>query len=229
MDWGIAILLYGVFLISTVFHEAAHALLAYLGGDRTAYRGGQVTLNPVPHIQREPFGMVVLPILGLLVSQGQWFIGFASTPFDPLWAARHPRRSALMAAAGPITNLLLAAVAFLVMKVLVETGHATLGRYLLPDMIVAADPDSGAMFALCRMASAFLFMNVFLALLNLIPVPPLDGAAVLEGLLPREAANLFAMIRSQPIVALVLLFALWNYVLADQVFVPVLAFIRGLL
>ena len=227
MDWGVAILLYGVFVISTVFHEAAHAVVAYLGGDRTAYLGGQVSLNPVPHIRREPFGMVLLPLASLMLSRGTGFIGFASTPLDQLWAARHPKRAALMAAAGPITNLLIAALAFALLKILIETGHARPGSRAL-DMAVPTDGvDNNAMFALCRMASAFVYMNLFLALLNLLPMPPLDGGAVLEGLLPREAANALALVRSQPILAILLLYFLWTYVISPHVFRPLLITVMG--
>src|ERR1700756_194567 len=96
---------YVAFLFSTTCHEAAHALVAKWGGDETAAMGGQVTLNPVPHIQREPWGMVVIPILPFIFARQM--IGWASAPFDPLWERRHPRRAALMALAGPAANLTL--------------------------------------------------------------------------------------------------------------------------
>src|SRR3954469_8862925 len=104
-DFSPELLVYGfisyvVFLFSTTCHEASHALVAKLGGDTTAAR--QVTLNPLPHIQREPWGMVVIPILSFLFTQGM--IGWASAPFDPSWQRRHPRRAALMALAGPAAN-----------------------------------------------------------------------------------------------------------------------------
>src|SRR5580692_4135791 len=103
---------YIVFLFSTTCHEASHALVAKLGGDSTAALGGQVSLNPIPHIRRSPFGMVVFPILSFFLSGGG-MIGWASAPFDPLWERRHPRRSAWMALAGPAANftLMLLAVA----------------------------------------------------------------------------------------------------------------------
>ena len=69
---------YAVFVLSATAHEAAHALAAYVGGDPTAYHAGQVSLNPLPHIQREPFGMVLLPLVALF-SAG-WCLGYASTP-----------------------------------------------------------------------------------------------------------------------------------------------------
>jgi hypothetical protein len=82
---------YVVFVFSTTAHEAGHALVAYLGGDRTAYEGGQVTLDPMPHIRRSPFGMVVIPIITFLLSGGGYMFGFASAPYDAFWAQRNPR------------------------------------------------------------------------------------------------------------------------------------------
>src|SRR5512139_3777627 len=93
------------FIFSATVHEAAHAWAAKRGGDLTAYQGGQVSLGPWPHIRREPFGMVVLPVLSLALAG--WPFGFASTPYAPVWADRHPRRAALMALAGPAANLAL--------------------------------------------------------------------------------------------------------------------------
>jgi hypothetical protein len=74
-----------------------------------------VSLNPAPHIAREPIGMLVLPLL-TSVTQG-WAIGWASCPYDPIWARRFPRRSAVMAAAGPAGNLLIALIAFTVLRI----------------------------------------------------------------------------------------------------------------
>ena len=105
---------YAVFLLSLTCHEAAHAFMAYRGGDPTAYAGGQVTLNPLPHIQREPFGTIVIPLI-TFVSMG-WMMGWASAPYDPLWEDRHPRRAAAMAAAGPAANAILALMALLALK-----------------------------------------------------------------------------------------------------------------
>ena len=100
---------YIVFLFSTTCHEASHALVAKLGGDPTAFHSGQVSLNPVPHIRREPFGMVVVPLLALLT--GGAMIGWASAPYDPAWQQRHPRRAAWMSLAGPAANFSLVLIA----------------------------------------------------------------------------------------------------------------------
>ncbi len=88
----LGVIWYIVFLFSTTCHEGAHALIARIGGDPTAFHGGQVTLNPWPHIRREPFGLVVVPILSYFVAH--WMIGWASAPYDPAWQQRYPRRAA---------------------------------------------------------------------------------------------------------------------------------------
>ncbi|HUT29642.1 MAG TPA: site-2 protease family protein [Sedimentisphaerales bacterium] len=102
---ALAAVWYVVLLVSFVFHEAAHGLAAMKLGDPTAYEHGQVTLDPLPHIRKEPFGMVVMPIISYVLAG--WMIGWASTPYDPFWAQRHRRRAALMALAGPAANLIL--------------------------------------------------------------------------------------------------------------------------
>src|SRR5690348_11364762 len=102
---------YLIFLFSTTCHEASHAFAAKLGGDLTAAHGGQVSLNPVPHIRREPFGMVIVPLISLISGGG--VIGWASAPYDPAWQQRHPRRAAWMSLAGPAANLALVLIAVL--------------------------------------------------------------------------------------------------------------------
>src|SRR5262245_2059765 len=117
------------FLFSTTVHEAMHALAALRGGDRTAYLGGQVSLSPVPHIRREPVGMLVVPLLTAFTNG--WAVGWASTPYDPLWAARHPHRAAAMAAAGPAGNLLIALLAFAALR-----GGLLAGFFVSPDPLI---------------------------------------------------------------------------------------------
>jgi hypothetical protein len=111
---------YGVFLFSTTCHEASHALVAKLGGDPTAFQGGQVTLNPAPHISREPFGMVLVPILSYVLGGGM--IGWASAPYDPFWQQRYPRRAAWMSLAGPGANFTLAILAAIGIHIGIAAG-----------------------------------------------------------------------------------------------------------
>jgi Zn-dependent protease len=224
------LLLYVVLLVSLVCHEAAHALFALLGGDRTAYRGGQVSLNPVPHIRREPFGTVILPLALLLLSKGGMTMGYASTPIDPAWAAHHPRRAALMSAAGPLANLALAALGLIALKALVLGGLAV-APYVpeFSELARSADPsqrDAGPVYAACRILSVLVTLNIILAVFNLYPLPPLDGAGVLEGLFPRQLSGVFGYLRSQPIFALLGLIVVWRTI--GAVWKPVWRFAWGL-
>jgi Zn-dependent protease len=156
---------YVAFLFSTTCHEAAHALVAKLGGDETAALGGQVTLNPVPHIQREPWGMVVIPILSLVVTHS--LFGWASAPYDPHWERRHPRRAAWMALAGPATNFSLMLLAALGLR-LGWTHH-----WLHVDTLTGR-PDLAS-----TVLGVFFFLNLLLGTFNLFPVPPLDGSTAI--------------------------------------------------
>src|SRR6187549_2536020 len=123
-----------------------HALVAWRLGDPTAYNGGQVSLSPLPHIRREPVGMLVLPLVTAL-TQG-WAIGWASAPYDPYWAARYPQRAAVMAAAGPAGNFMIALVAFVPMRV-----RLVLGAFVSPDRVnfqtIVAGPDGQAPSSRC--------------------------------------------------------------------------------
>src|SRR5215471_15664449 len=116
------------FLFSTTVHEAAHAWVAKLGGDLTAYQGGQVTLSPIPHILREPIGMLFVPLVTAIFNG--WPMGWASAPYDPLWADRHPRRAAWMAAAGPAANYSLAILALILLRIGLAMGYFTHPRML---------------------------------------------------------------------------------------------------
>jgi len=178
------------FLFSTTVHEAAHAWAALRGGDPTAYLGGQVSLSPMPHIRREPIGMLAVPLL-TSITQG-WAMGWASAPFDPLWAARHPRRAAWMAAAGPAGNLSLALGAFGLIKLGLVAGLFVSPQSIHYSQLVTAAEGSalaGAAGFLAQALSVMLMLNVLLAVFNLIPLPPLDGSAVIDLLLPESMAG----------------------------------------
>jgi Zn-dependent protease len=185
-DPGTAIVFYVVFVASLTLHEAAHALVAKLGGDPTAYAAGQVSLSPIPHMRREPFGMVLLPILSLAVSG--WPFGFASAPYDPDWARVHPRRAAWMSLAGPGANLAL----FLLAGLLIRAG-ALVGWLEAPESVnfsqLIASGASPLADTLGLTLSILFSMNLLLLLLNLIPVPPLDGSGALGLLLSEDATR----------------------------------------
>jgi Zn-dependent protease len=170
-----AFIAYVVFLFSTTCHEAAHALVAKLGGDSTAALAGQVTLNPVPHIRREPWGMVIIPIAMMLLMHGS-MIGWASAPFDPLWERRHPRRAALMALAGPAANYTLMLIAVIGLRL----GNA-LG-WFQTDSLGQWD------FALVTLRIVF-SLNLLLGTFNLLPVPPLDGSTAIMLFMGQDSAQ----------------------------------------
>ena len=163
---------YVVFLLSTTCHEAAHAWAAKLGGDLTAFHGGQVSLDPLPHIRRELFGMVVFPIL--TYATGGWMMGWASAPYDPTWSDRYPRRAAWMSLAGPAANFTLAILAGIAIHIGIGTGH-----FRVPDsanfMHVVEPAAAGIASGAATFVSLMFSLNLLLGTFNLLPVPPLDG------------------------------------------------------
>ncbi|MFK7871979.1 MAG: site-2 protease family protein [Oligoflexales bacterium] len=198
---------YFCFLISTVVHEASHSFVALLGGDRTAYEGGQVSLDPWPHIRREPFGMVILPILAVFYMG--WPIGYASAPYRLDWAHRYPKRAALMALAGPMANFLLALFAFALLKWGLSAGWWQYpSRSLRLDRLVAGHGLLGNFGIFC---SVFLSLNLLLGVFNLLPVPPLDGSTALGLFLPTRMARKYHDFLQIPGLAMIGLFVAWNF------------------
>ena len=168
----LGVIWYIVFLFSTTCHEGAHALAAKLGGDTTAFHGGQVTLNPIPHIRRSPFGLVVVPIISYFVAH--WMIGWASAPYDPAWQERYPRRAAWMALAGPAANFTLVILSALGIRIGVLLGYFRMPVYVGFTRVTEASGPGIAGFAATFLSIIFL-LNLLLGTFNLLPVPPLDG------------------------------------------------------
>jgi Zn-dependent protease len=188
---------YVVFLFSTTCHEASHALVAKLGGDDTAERTGQVTLNPVPHIRREPWGMVVIPILSFLFANTM--IGWASAPFNPEWERRYPRRSAFMALAGPAANFTLMLIAAILIRFGREYGWFVHGA-------------EGQASLLGTILMIFFLLNLLLGVFNLLPVPPLDGSTGIMIFMGNETAHRYLdWLRTTPYRSLGLLAVLLGF------------------
>ncbi len=185
-----------VFIFSTTIHEGAHALAALRMGDETAYRGGQVSLNPLPHIRREPMGMLIVPVVSFLLLKGRWMIGWASAPYDPVWARHYPRKAALMALAGPAANLLLALLAGLGLRVGLVTGYFEAGVQSFAEVVAptAATGSRGVGMVLGITFS----LNLVLLLFNLIPLPPMDGSAVIQLLMTERLAQGYQELMSNP-------------------------------
>lgn len=187
-------------LFAMVLHEYAHGWMAEKCGDSTAKREGRLTVNPLAHI--DPFGTVILPLICVMLP-GSFLLGWAKpVPIDPR-NMRQPRRDmALTAAAGPGMNLLLAVASALLLAFLL-TVEPTLSFKRSTE----ADASSSlvaTMFLrpIAVMALYSVMINVFLALFNLLPIPPLDGGRILTALLPPKPA--MALARLEPYGMLIL-------------------------
>ncbi len=185
-------------LFAMVLHEYAHGWVANKCGDPTAKLQGRLTMNPLAHI--DLFGTIIMPLLCLMLPGG-FLLGWAKpVPVDPR-NMRQPRRDmALVAAAGPGMNLALAVVSALLLAVLLAMEPS------LPiDNRSGNRPESGATVFLLPIAVMALYsvlVNVFLAIFNLIPIPPLDGGRILVSLLPPQPA--MALVRLEPYGMLIL-------------------------
>jgi Zn-dependent protease len=161
-------------LIAITFHEVAHGFVAYRLGDGTAKALGRLTLNPLAHI--DPVGTVLMPLLLLVFTNGQFVFGYAKpVPINP-YNFKDPKKGmALSAAAGPLTNLLLAVASLLVIRLVLGPASAVL-------------PQAVAL-PLFLMLQSSIRLNVILAAFNLMPIPPLDGGRVIAGFLSQRMAN----------------------------------------
>jgi Zn-dependent protease len=204
---GLGLLWYAVFVISTTFHEAAHGFAALRFGDPTARDAGLLTLDPLPHIRRSPFGMVVVPIFSFLL--GGWMIGWASTPYDPRWSYYHRRPAAFMALAGPAANLALIFVAVLLIRVGMLLGIFAQPEHITWTQTTVARSSGFAQGA--AIAVSILFsLNLILLVFNLLPVPPLDGSEILPLFLNESTSQRYRDLMAQPTAQIFGLFIAWN-------------------
>ena len=193
-----------VLIFSVIVHEVSHGLAALKLGDTTARDAGRLTMNPLKHL--DLFGSILLPISLFLLSNGAFVIGWAKpVPYNP-YNLRNPRRGAgIIGAVGPLSNLVVAAI------------FGTALRFGIP--LIAGVPES-----FWQAVSYIVFINVLLAVFNLVPLPPLDGSNILFALLPPQFAGVQRFLTRYGF-WLLLLFIFFGF----QFLVPIVAAIYKLL
>jgi len=209
-----------VLLLAISAHEAGHAWMSYKYGDDTAYLLGRVTLNPVKHT--DPIGTLLIPILSFVFAA----IGgvFASvplmgwgipTPVNPRKWTNYKQANVMVSIAGIGANLIIATSSFLIFKVLLDTGT-----------IDAGNIDTGIVRPISMLFQYLIFLNVSLAIFNLLPFPPLDGSKVLSTFLPESFQPIFNLLETYGFLILLLLIY-WG--LIGMIMRPVYTFVRYLL
>jgi len=190
MDIELIVIALGVILVSMTLHEVMHGYMAYWLGDDTAKHLGRLTLNPIKHI--DPFLTIALPLL-LIVAGGPVFGGAKPVPFNPSRLRYQEWGVALVAIAGPLTNLVLAFLGF---------GIGVIGGVVTPEGILATTPG--------LVLHTFITVNLGFMIFNMLPLPPLDGSRVLYALAPDFIRRGMEMIEQMGIVVIFLLVVLAN-------------------
>ncbi len=204
MDIGIILIKIIALFMALTFHEFAHGWVARILGDRTAESQGRLTLNPKDHI--DPFGTILVPVMLIFMKSPVVFGWAKPVPINPL-NFRNPRKGMMWSAlGGPLINLLLAGVFAIVFK-----GSIFLEISIRPFLI----------FLIVAIQ-----LNVFLAIFNLIPIPPLDGGRVLVGLLPKKQA--YALSKIEPYGFIIVLALLYFNILDRFLYYPIVIILRFL-
>jgi Zn-dependent protease len=190
-----ALALIPALIVAIVFHEVAHGWTALMLGDPTAKERKRLSLNPIRHV--DPIGTVVLP--GVLALTGAPVFGWAKPVPVNKWRLNNPRFGMMaVAAAGPGTNLVLAAIGAAILGLFIRITAASPGDGVgLMGLLLQGyppDPATGPGFVLFSLFF-FITINIFLALFNLLPIPPFDGSHIVEGLLPEQAARTYDRLR----------------------------------
>jgi len=174
----VTVIFFIALIVAIILHEISHGVVAYGFGDDTAKRAGRLTLNPIPHV--DPFGSIILPVLGAIARVP--VIAWAKpVPVNPAQLRNRRRDMLMVSLAGPATNFVLAAIAALVAR---WQFHSVQGSFLQGvhgDFFVLGDLPLRVLIPLL-----FAEVNLFLGIFNFLPIPPLDGASLVERALPER-------------------------------------------
>jgi Zn-dependent protease len=209
-----------VLLLAISAHEAAHAWMSHRFGDDTAYLLGRVTLNPVAHT--DPIGTLLIPIISFIGAGAGVFvplIGWGKpTPVNPLRWRNKDTANVMVSIAGILANLIIATIAFILLKVVLMTGVAD---------------DGGSLAAVGEPVKLLLWMglnlNLSLAIFNLLPIPPLDGSKVLYTVLPEGARGTLDSFERTPMLSSIVLIGLIYTGVIGAIMSPVQNFVLRLL
>jgi Zn-dependent protease len=200
-------------LVAVVFHEVAHGWVAYRLGDPTAKQLGRLTLNPFAHV--DLFGTILVPLM-LIIANSPFVFGYAKPVPINYHNLRNPKRDMIwVAAAGPVTNLVLAAVCTGIWRLVAPMTGAQGVPFSLSSLVDFFAP-------VVLMAQSGILINVTLAVFNMLPLPPLDGGRVLVGLLPQPLSLTIA--RIEPFGFIILIVLLMTRTL-DHILDPVTEFL----
>lgn len=186
------ILLIIVLIMSAVVHEVAHGLAAFWLGDPTAKYMGRLTLNPLKHM--DPWGSFLMPVILLVLSGGRFFFASAKpVPYNPYNLRDQKYGPAIVGAAGPLSNIVIALVFGILLRIFILTGLVPAGdaMVLVGNIFTGANLIGSGMSAVGIIFVMIIYINILLAIFNLVPIPPLDGSKLLFAILPiREETKL---------------------------------------
>lgn len=178
-----------ILILSVIIHEVSHGYMADRLGDPTARLQGRLTLNPIKHI--DPFGSVILPLMMAIITPGFVFGWAKPVPYNPYNLKNKRSGEFLIAAAGPLSNLVIALI------------FGCIIRFV----------QQGVMTPFIEIASYIVIINLTLAVFNLIPIPPLDGSKLLFSILPQQYGKTRMMLETYaPILIIVVIFFLWKLI-----------------
>jgi len=194
-----------VLIFSIVIHEFSHGWMADQLGDPTARFMGRLTLNPIPHI--DPMGSVILPLF-LLLSGSSFIIGWAKpVPYNPYNLKDQKKGPALVALAGPLSNLTIAVIFGVLSRILVAQGGVAYANEIL-------------------FFNLIILYNVLLAVFNLVPLPPLDGSKILSAILPQSMQGIMQFLEKNYVLFL-MIFIFFGFQLIEPIIVSLYIIIAG--